>query len=459
MWGIALLIVAVLLYVFGQKRWSFLIYIFFLSNGFSVLTDDVIGAKNADLAVVYTAIVFVFSFFRERNCAYEDKWLRRFVQLFFFFLAASAFYSNVHYRFSWYQILQGGRHLFLFMGYFFVIKAKPSDVLWLVEKVYKITVVISILYVIQVLGGYAVLPYSREVQIDPATGLGRYYNAPLSLPLAIYLLLFEPSVVKSPTKVFDLVVLVGAQVCTLGRVEIAVTFMMVLLGILLKGSGTAIVRVLFVVSLLLFPAAEILESRFTMEGDTEMDLSALVRGSYREVTEKGKTEGGTLTYRIAWIYERYKYLQDRPTGEKVFGLGMISDSQTEIVRERYDFKVGLENEETGEVVQLGTPDIAYGNMLTHLGFGGGALLMVIWLYMAWRAFCMRGLKPFENVLTILLIGYMLRSLSGSIISETGNLILPFMMFATYLCAEQRQGSGKTLKRKLLSQSVNDGDTR
>ena len=85
-------------------------------------------------------------------------------------------------------------------------------------------------------------------------------------------------------------------------------------------------------------------------------------------------EGGTLTYRIAWVYERFDYLIHRPIGEQIFGLGLISDSQP-IVNKKYNFMIGLRDESTGETYQLYTPDISYGNLLSRHGFVGSIIYL------------------------------------------------------------------------------------
>ena len=56
--GILLLIVALFYYFKPQKRWiSYFLYASFMLNGFCLLTDSVIGFKNADMAVIYTFII------------------------------------------------------------------------------------------------------------------------------------------------------------------------------------------------------------------------------------------------------------------------------------------------------------------------------------------------------------------------------------------------------------------
>ena len=57
MLGISLLVIAILTYVLDLKKISLFIFTTFMLNGWCVLTDDVLGVKNFDMAVIYTLVV------------------------------------------------------------------------------------------------------------------------------------------------------------------------------------------------------------------------------------------------------------------------------------------------------------------------------------------------------------------------------------------------------------------
>lgn len=427
--GTLFLLIALVLYVTRHKRWSLLFYISFLSDGFEVLTDSIIGIKNLDLAFVYTIVILAFTAFYEKKQANENKLLRKLVLVMMAFIICSMVFSYTHYGFSPFQILQGGRHLLLFAGYFFVIKTPQDDVEWLIDKIFKITVVVSVLYILQVFLDLPLLSYGMEVKKDASTGISRYYNSPFYLPLSIYIGIFKPDMVKTRFRIPCLVILAIAQVATLGRVEIITTFMMVMLGILLRGNRSQIVKIGLGLSILLYPMAEILGNRFSKA--SELDVKAIFSGSYKDLTQRNISNNGTLTYRFAWVYERRSYLDTRPLSEKLFGFGLISDSQFNEVFRHYYFRIGLKDKNTGLPQQLRTPDIAYGNILSTLGYGGGALIMTLWIYMAVLGFRHRNDQPFEGVLFLLVTGYIIRSLSGTVISDPGNLIIPFLIYSCY----------------------------
>lgn len=56
--GYILLFIALILYFQPSTRvYSIFLYIGFLRKGYQLLTDDVIGVKNGDLAIIYTVVI------------------------------------------------------------------------------------------------------------------------------------------------------------------------------------------------------------------------------------------------------------------------------------------------------------------------------------------------------------------------------------------------------------------
>lgn len=137
-----------------------------------------------------------------------------------------------------------------------------------------------------------------------------------------------------------------------------------------------------------------------------------------------------MTFRIAWINERASYLADRSLGEQIFGLGLISDSQP-IVNKMYNFRVGLINKETGYPVQLGTADIAYGNLLTKLGFMGG--IIYLWFTISLTLFFFQHKKVHPLLLTCsaYMITMFITSFAGSNLSEVRQFSFLFIFIPIY----------------------------
>ena len=107
-------------------------------------------------------------------------------------------FSYNHYHFSSYQILQGSRASFLFLSYFFLRRQKIEDLLWLNRTFFYITLITSVLYILEVFLNLPVLPYKQETaKIDEYTGIMRYYNFPPLLYWYLYVSILSPQFIKS----------------------------------------------------------------------------------------------------------------------------------------------------------------------------------------------------------------------------------------------------------------------
>ena len=228
------------------------------------------------------------------------------------------------------------------------------------------------------------MPYYdlEYVRIETTTGLSRFYNFPFFLDFFIIVSVLCPQLIRNfrwrkiATYIFIIAIL-----CTQGRTYIGVTAAVICFGLLMKGQASTIVRFLLIAGILLLPFSDLIIGRF--EGrkgrKTDSDITAILNGDFIKVAMTGnRSKIGTLTYRFAWVYERAAYLSNRPLGEKIFGLGLISDSQYETVRRRYNFKMGIIDSK-GRVSQMHTPDIAYGNLLSQYGYVGGVLIFTLWI--------------------------------------------------------------------------------
>lgn len=427
MLGLSLLLLSIILYVKNKKEWSFLIFISFCGNGFYLLTDSVLGIKNQDAALIYFIIIFIYSYFNERHIKYVhnnniEKWLK----IFFIFMLFNVLFSMIFYQLDLIQIIQGGRRYFIIFAFYFIRKIKTSDVEWLLRKIVYITAITSVLYIIQCQTGWPVLPDSDiYYSTDSVDGTFRYYNSPPFLELSLFLLIFYSKYFKGWKNTIVIAIMFVALLCTQGRTQIAGTIMVILVGLYLNGSYKKIVKYGLLGLIAITPFMPILIERFESDDkSTGGDLQAIMSGEFMNANGQF---AGTMTYRFALVYERMAYLADRSIGEQIFGMGLLSDQQKELVRRMYHFNIGLRDRETGEVVQLSTPDIAYGNLISRLGFVGMAIYLVIWGIMLVQAYKNRKVDIIVFCLFLYLFNYIISSFSGATISYTENIILPMML--------------------------------
>lgn len=424
MLGLLLLLIAIYLYFQPKYRYiSYFLYLSFMtgySGGFGLWTDIILGIKNDDLAIIYTFLINIYLITNGKFRLPPLKCIKSYKAV-LLFISASVLFSLLYYQFTPYQILQGGRNFLLLASLPILIRIQPTELNKLIQLLIIVTTLTSILYIMQIALRRPIMPYGNKWSIDPSTGLIRLYNSPANLSFYLTLSFIIPKYFKGNINVYRILFFV-ALICTLGRTGIFTGIMTVLLAILLTGRFSKSMKYVILICLMFLPFVDIISNRFE-RGDTQNDLKQVMKGDL----ENG---GGTMTFRIAWINERASYLADRSLGEQIFGLGLISDSQP-IVNKMYNFRVGLINKETGYPVQLGTADIAYGNLLTKLGFMGGIIYLWFTISLTLFFFKYKKVHPLLLTCSAYMITMFITSFAGSNLSEVRQFSYLFIFIPIY----------------------------
>lgn len=432
--GYLLLLIALLLYIKPKYRhWSYFLYLSFMmgyGGGFGLWTDDVLGAKNGDLAIIYTFVISIVMVFKRQykipkwSFVVEYKW-------FILFLFASVLFSLYYYHFTPFQILQGGRSFLLIFAFPILVNIKQRDFDKVLQLLIKVCVLTSMLYILQTISRHAIMPYG-EFDTDPTTGLPRFYNSPANLDIFLALTFLKPELFKGRIIYYQILFFL-ALVCTLGRTQIITTILLVFIALFFDGKIQKIGKYVIVIGVMMLPFIGILSDRFT--GDGASDFSDIQAGNFKEGYVQGRDQG-TLLYRFAWVYERYDYIIHRPLGEQLFGLGLISDSQP-WVDKHYNFKIGLPNPDGIGAVQLSTPDISYGNIMTRLGFLGGVIYITFIVSLLFFLLKRRKDNVFILVSAASIMLLFINSFSGSLMSETRSFTIYFL-FLSFLFNNKRK---------------------
>lgn len=432
--GYLLLLIALLLYIKPKYRhWSFFLYLSFMmgyGGGFGLWTDEVLGAKNGDLAIIYTFVISIVMVFKRQynipkwSFVVQYKW-------FILFLFASVLFSLFYYHFTPFQILQGGRSFLLIFAFPILVNIKQRDFDKVLQLLIKVCVLTSMLYILQTISRHAIMPYG-EFDTDPTTGLPRFYNSPANLDIFLALTFLKPELFKGRI-IYYRILFFLALVCTLGRTQIITTILLVFIALFFDGKIQKIGKYVIVIGVMMLPFIGVLSDRFT--GDEASDFSDIQAGNFKEGYVQGQDQG-TLLYRFAWVYERYDYIIHRPLGEQLFGLGLISDSQP-WVDKHYNFKIGLPNPDGIGAVQLSTPDISYGNIITRLGFLGGVIYITFIVSLLFFLLKRRKDNVFILVLAASIMLLFINSFSGSLMSETRSFTIYFL-FLSFLFNNKRK---------------------
>lgn len=427
--GVILLLISLLLYFIPRYKYlSYLIYLSFMlgyGGGFGITTDKVIGIHNMDLAVVYTIIITAYLLINNQYKLPSFRFVTWY-KIFLIFLLCSCFFSFLYYNFSFLQIVQGARSFILILAFPILIRITPEELRKILYYLFLITLITSILYILQIVVGRPLMPYDGKPHIDESVGLLRMYNVPALLTFFLSMSFVFPECFGKQANIYR-VVFFTALICTMGRTGIFSSLMVVVLCLVFLGRASKVLKTIAILGILFLPFWGLVSDRFSA-GETSEDIAVLSSGAYKDFDY---SEGGTMTYRIAWVYERFDYLLERPLGEKIFGLGMISDSQP-IVNEMYHFKLGLRNSLTHKPMQMTTPDIAYGNLISRFGFLGTFIYLCMLVHLVY--FIYKNRK--KNILFIIAaaqsIMLFVDGLAGSTFSNPQTLAMYFVIMSTIL---------------------------
>lgn len=428
--GLILLIIGVIAFQYKKYVLALMIVLSFVSSGFRLLSDSLLGIKNEDLAL---GLVFVWALLSKNfKLKYENikkTYTYKLIVGFSLFLVFSFIFSLLHYEFSLVQVIQGGRQYFVILLFFILIKIDAKYIKFILLKpVFYITILVAILYIAQVVTSIPILPSpsNDEISIDSSTGIARFYNSPLYLKFYLYALCLVPNLFEIKFKKLIIVILLLSLFCTQGRTNIGTTIAILFWGLIIQNKYGRLMKYSMIGCMIVLPFADLITSR--LEGNnTDGDIENVLDGSFIQLVKHQGSPEGTLEYRMAWTYERFAYLIGRPIGEQFFGLGMISDSQPIVVR-KYNFFYGLTNSATNRPYQLATPDISLGDMISKFGFGGTVLLYGIWLSLLVYLYKNRKISSISFVGFIFILSTIVGSISNNSLAKTSNLIFYIMIF-------------------------------
>ena len=424
MLGIILLLISLVL--FFVKKWQYLsyfLYIGFLTDGYNIAIDRLLGGlKNVDLALIYSIVIMGVLVVTHKYKPMPLKTNKSFIWL-CAFIMASFIFSMTYYKIPFFDTLQGGRFLLLVLCYPILLNMSATNIRKLLHLLAWFTVWMAVVDVLQIIFQYPILP-TYAISRDNSLGLMRFYNYSPFTVFYLVVTILNPSFYGKYTKL----IMVLFAVCLLGtfaRSLILFTGAAVVLTLIFSGRKRMIVKYALLIGLIVLPFLPMLSERFG--GDTSSDIQNVLQGKI-ELNSYEQQSDGNFTYRISWVLERVMYLVDRPWVEQFFGLGLLSDSSP-ISKRIYDFIVNIKFYGSDVVQQLKSPDIAYGTMLAYYGFGG----MTVYFYFLWKLFLefyrSRHFHPYYVASAVWILYIFLISFFGDKLSTISIFCLCFVVLA------------------------------
>ena len=423
MLGLILLFISIFCYCKPVYRaYSLVLYIGFMLgtlNGYGLFIDDITGVKNVDLALMYTLVIASFNKWKINRSLKRNN-IFKVVMCFVVFLVASLLFSWQYYNIPLIDAFRGVRSYFLILSLFVMQYFSLADIKKALRVIFYISIITSVLFILQIPAKRPLLPYPWEYSFDEATGLIRLYNSPELLYFFLFLSFTTNDIIPRKRAVVARCVLILCLLCTLGRTQILVGLLGLLLLLLLNGKVGKIAQFIVLILLISLPFYDIILQRFEGGGTTD-DIARIQSKDYEDY----HGGDGTMIYRLAWVTERYDYMENRPVAEQLMGLGMILEGDP-LVYKMYNFRTGLRDAK-GNVMQLSTPDIAFGDLMVRLGFLGSFIYLSLYLCLMTYFYKKREQNHIYKVALCVMATYILLSFSGSIMAQPKNLSIYFLI--------------------------------
>jgi hypothetical protein len=373
----------VILYTLGYKIPALLILFFFITQGFNLIPDEVTElafiSKGSDYAFFILLGMLVVDVCFANNYLKPD-FVVKYLIGFAVFLLACVLYSKYALGIGWSDIIRACRYQFFLAAYLVFRNMKRVQLERLLKYLFSIVVILSILFLLQIIMDQTIL---NEGMVSKAHFFGRvfprYYNQPDMLQFfAMMALFFNPY--KGALKYFTLAILMAALLGAFHRSLIGFTFLAVGVGYTLSLSRLVRIRIMSVAAVLL-TFVVVFEGYKFVHSRIYVDLQTMASGNLADAADidLDDLQESTFSFRIAHLLERNQYLLDHPVA-MLFGAGLLPEDSKN-VNKMFDFKVGLAEELTGDIVQVDTGDISYSGLFLKFGYLGSALILFFFIYL------------------------------------------------------------------------------
>ncbi|MDL2243307.1 hypothetical protein LJB84_00475 [Bacteroidales bacterium OttesenSCG-928-J19] len=417
---------AVLLYVLGYKTSTLVIVFFFITNGFDLVPEEFMDtgigfSKGVDFALIILVLLLLVGLLTKKNYLKIDTFAWYLI-LFYCFLVVCALNSKFSVGLSWFEMGRAGRFALLF-PYYFVFRSMSKEQLTSALHIcFYITLFTSCIYLLQ-------LPLDKELLNESETSftdvLGyrvkRYYNQPALISFMVFMALYN-NPIKGGKRHFATLILLAAYVFAFHRSWIGFFLIALCFGYVINLPRVSRIKVLSIIGILaivliLFTGHQVTNSR------SFQDISKVMKGEVID-TEFDVTDLGdaTFTFRIAHLAERMLYISENPKTQLI-GAGLIPEG-SKAANQQFDFKVGLLEELTSEVIQTDTADISYSNLFLRFGYLGTICYLLIFFYLTYYFYTKRGENKYAFVaLLFLVLSYGVSFFSANLLNPVNYLVL------------------------------------
>ena len=374
---IPILIVSIILYLSGKRILSTILFFFFLFDGFQIIPEKFFEtgmgiSKSTDFALLYIIILFIYGIINTKDFIPINK-LALLLGGYLLFIVCLIGISYYTYHIPFVEIIRTSRYYLFALSYFVLRRLTKEEISSILKILFCIVIFQSILFTIQGFTGIALLIGAESHK--SAKLITRFYNSPLMLYFFVFYGIFNNPFTGKYKYISALICIVCVYM-PLHR-SLTISFILILiLGLFLKmGKIKQFINYLPMLLLCVIPLVAVMGAQLASR--TMNDINSVTTGEFVDIEEIELGEESTLLFRIAHFYERYMHILEKPI-ETAFGSGLMAE-ESNYTNKKFDFIVGLENEKTGEIVQLETSDIAWSNLIIRYGIIGTLIYLTIYI--------------------------------------------------------------------------------
>lgn len=422
---IILFLLSVFLIIKGERKYSTLCFLIFVTKGLSLLPAEAGFIKATHLAFFYCIIFCIINATEIRLLFTRDVLVKRLFYLLVFFMVSivvSILYFQIPISMS---IISGSRYLILVSFCFFFFLSK-KDKQWLIKVLFYITLVVSIIFIIQAFTGLHILVASQdELGSLDAHGFYHFRKGAAFASLFLYIALFDNKLFPKYLRWFSALVFAICLIATMYRVLIFTTFLTIVLILLSRKASKKSIVIVFLLMGITYIFQSQLMSDVQREGVTKSDLTYIIKGDFKQTGYHA--EGGyTMLYRFAWMKERINRVVSNPI-ELLFGLGLTTDNKW--ATQKYHFKYGVLDNESMQTSQIRTSDIGWGNFITCYGLIGTLIFFYFYYTLIKRIRRYKEKSEIARIMYYYLLTALILMFSSMSVSEPYNFVPIFFMLA------------------------------
>jgi hypothetical protein len=376
---LAIVIVAIFLFVWDYKVTTLFLFFFFVTSGFNLVPETVTKftffSKGMDYSIIMLFGITIIESFLVKAYLKPDNFTKYLVLLGVFLIVCIA-YSRFIMGLEISGIIRTCRYMFLWVAWFLFRSLRKEQLEIILKGLFFVTILCAIIYIIQIFLDTGIL---NEGMVSKTEFLGmkfkRFYNQPDMLYFFTLMAIFH-NPLKGILKIITAIILSVALIAAFHRSLIGFFLISLFVGYVLSISRLNRIKIMIGVAVLMagiviFTGYKFIYSRTyndvknVLSGnfidlDTEMDINAM--------------QESTFTFRMAHLIERMTYLHEHPLS-MIIGAGLVVEDFKRI-DSMFNFDIGLSEELTGRTVQIDTGDISYSILFMRFGYFGTALYLL-----------------------------------------------------------------------------------